>query len=64
MKKQYTGLRAEKVSIEVNNDIIVASIPSTCFQIVANTVLEGTQVCSNPSDTTLHRWYGNNPYDD
>ena len=62
MKKQYTGLKAEKVSFKLGDDIITTS-PS-CIQIVANTVLPGTSTCSNPTDTTAYVWYGNNPYGD
>ena len=61
MKKEYCGLLAEKISFETSGDIITQS-PSGCIQIVANTVVEGTQTCINPSDTTSYIYLGDNPY--
>ena len=60
--RKYTGLEAKVIPFS-DYDIVAKSIPSSCFQIVANTVTAGTQVCSNPEDTTTHIWFGNNPYE-
>lgn len=64
MKRKYSGLKAEKVSFRVNDDIVTTSPSSNCVEIVANTVLAGTNVCSNPTESTAHMYIGDNPYGD
>lgn len=61
MKKSYEGLSVEKISFEKDSNVMMTSIPAGCFQIVANVVEEGAQICSNPEDTTSHMWFGNRP---
>ena len=62
MKKTYKGLTAEKICFG-DFGIITGTVPQSCFQIVANTVTVGMQICSNPPETTAHLWFGNNPYE-
>ena len=61
MKKVYTGLKAEKIDFGAYDSVIKTSLPPGCLLIVSNTVLTGTQVCHNPTDTTAHMYYGDHP---
>ena len=63
MKKVYTGLMAEKVDFGAYDMVADASTPSSCMQIVANT-LNGTNTCQNPKETISYMWILNNPYGD
>lgn len=63
MKKKYEGLSLEKISFETNSNVVMTSL-GDCIEIVANTVVEGTNYCSNPKDNTSHIWFGDNPYGD
>ena len=61
MKKNYTGLKAEKIDFGSYNMATDASIPAGCIQIVANVVEFGAQVCQNPTDTTSYMYINNRP---
>ena len=63
MKKEYTGLMAEKVDFGSYNMVTEESVPPGCIKIVADLVGDvhnyyddDTQQCVNNPDTTFY-WY-------
>lgn len=64
MKREYIGLKVEKIDFGAYNMVATGSLPSNCIQIVSNRVDPGDNVCQNPSDTTSYMYVGNNPYGD
>ena len=70
MKKEYIGLKAEKVDFGAYNMVTESSLPPGCMIIVANLVSENgppnevgsSQTCINPYDTTQYWYFGNNPF--
>lgn len=62
MRKKYNGLGVIKIdyydSFQTQEQPPVAT---TCFYIVADTVTGDDHVCSNPSGSTVYRWYGDAP---
>lgn len=62
MKKEYTGLMAEKVDFGSYDIATGSSLPSGCIQIVADVVDPGANVCKNPTDTTQYMYLFNDPF--
>jgi hypothetical protein len=62
MKRAYDGLMAEKVDFGKYDLATNGSLPSSCIQIVADTVDPGANQCKNPSDTTQYMYVGDDPY--
>ncbi|MBR5345737.1 MAG: hypothetical protein IK127_07915 [Clostridia bacterium] len=61
MKKEYVGLKAEKIDFGAYNMVTVGSLPAGCIQIVANQVDPGASTCNNPTDTTSYMYLNNKP---
>lgn len=57
MKKYYSGLKAEKIDLSINDTIATSD---NCIQIVAN-LLNGTSTCQNPPSTISYMWVNDNP---
>ena len=61
MKKEYTGLKAEKIDLGSYNMATVGSLPPGCIQIVADVVNPGDNYCQNPSSTTQYKYLFDHP---
>lgn len=61
MKKEYTGLKAERVELGTYNMVTEGSLPPGCIQIVADYVEPGDRVCQNPGSTISYKYLFDNP---
>lgn len=72
MKREYSGLKAEKVDLGSYNMVTFGSLPPGCIEIVADYAGEvhntqNGQTCLNPPDTTQYIEFGDHrvyPEDD
>ncbi len=64
MKKNYMGLKAEKIDFGSFNMATTCSgpMPPSCIQIVADLVDAGSNVCKNQPSTIQYMWFGDSPY--